>query len=268
MTLFIVGALLIVAVAAIVRFNYWKQAGARLQENGYVPPAPPFLGRFAFRFLNRLARLVMIGPVKVIGKENANYDGRLIIAPNHQYQFYFSMVAAAVPNFHYMTAIEELRGFRGVMGAWTGAYGVDRKAPGDAVIGASVKILIQDQRRRVLIFPQGKLVTDNVLRAEDFKTGAVRILRRVAELVNRQPCAILPVAVYYKRDPKDATWFHRALRSVGLKGFRRAFGVSNYGGTVVIGKPIPVESLPADVHEATALLHTRIQEALDQASRA
>ena len=119
----------------------------------------------------------------------------------------------------------------------------------------------------MLIFPQGKLVTDNVLRSEDFKTGAVRILKQTSDLVDRQPTAILPVGIFYKRDPKDASWFHRLLRSVGLKGFRRMFGVTNFGGTVVIGEPIPVESLPADVHEATALLHKSIQAALDEATR-
>lgn len=268
MTIVIVGALVIAAVAAIARFNHWRKEGAKLQQSGYVPPSPPFLGRLAFRFINRLARFVMIGPVKVIGRENARFDGRLIITANHTYQMDFSMVASAVPNFHYMTAVEELRGLRGVMGAWTGAYGVDRKAPGDAAIQASVKILIQDESRRVLIFPQGKLVPDGVLRKEDFKTGSVRILRRVSELVDRQPCAILPVGVHYKRDPKQATCFHRTIARLGLKGFRRAFGVSNYGGTVAIGKPIPIESLPEDPHAATEILRQRIQEALDQARAA
>lgn len=264
MTLVILVSVAAIAIA-IARFNFWKREGAKLQQSGYVPPAPPLLGRLGFRMLTRLARFVMIGPVKVIGSKNLRYDGRLIIAANHQYQMDFAMVASAVPNFHYMTAIEELKGFRGVMGAWTGAYGVDRKAPGEAAIDASVKILIQDGKRRILIFPQGKLVSDNVLRSEDFKTGAVRIIKKTAALIDRQPAAILPVGVYYKRDRKDASWFHRLVNALGLKGFRRAFGVTNYGGTVVIGAPIPVESLPEDPHEATELLRAKIQQALDTA---
>jgi len=268
MPLLIVGSLVLIAgIFAVVRFNYWKKAGANLQKSGYVPPTTPLLGRLAFRFITRLARFVMIGPVKVIGRKHSNYKGRLIVAANHQFQMDFAMVASAVPNFHYMTAIEELQGARGLVGAWTGAFGVDRKAPGEAVIQASTTILKRQRRSRVLIFPQGKLVYDNVIRPEDFKTGAVRILKHVASETPGEPAAILPMGVFYKRDPKHMTWGHKLARKLNLRWFRRAFGVTNYGGTVVVGEPIPVASLPEDPKAATDLIRVRIQELLDTASK-
>lgn len=286
MTLLIFGVILVTAAAAIARFNFWKKEGAKLQQSGYLPPAPPLLGRLVFRFITRLARFVMIGPVKVIGRNNLNYKGRLIIAPNHQFEMDFAMVAAAVPDFHYMTAIEELQGIRGTLGAWTGAYGVDRKQPGEAVIDASTQLLIRQPNSRVLIFPQGKLIAqwkwdkvtpdgkrtpdaklvhDSYLRPDDFKTGSVRILTKTKALIDGQPAAILPLGIFYKRDCKDATWFHRLLLRAGFKWFRRAFGKSHYGGTIVIGEPIAVESLPSDPREATELVRTKIQAALELA---
>ena len=87
----------------------------------------------------RLVAFVFIGPVKVIGRKNGKYNGRLLIASNHQYQFDFSMVSSAVPvGMHYMTVTSELKGLRGVLGAWTGAFGVDPTIPGGAEAAAAI----------------------------------------------------------------------------------------------------------------------------------
>jgi 1-acyl-sn-glycerol-3-phosphate acyltransferase len=270
MTILIAVAAVALAVAIGFRIRFWVNEGPKLQISGYLPPKPSWFAIKVYRGLCRLVGRLFIGPIKVIGRKNGNYDGRLLIASNHQYQFDFAMIAKATScGMHYMTVTSELRGLRGVMGAWTGAFGVDPTVPGgaDAAVQASVKILVRDNDSRLLLFPQGKLVKDNVLRPEDFKTGAVRIVKAAAEKIDGQPLAILPMGVVYKRDPKQATLFHRLLRSVGLKGFRRAFGYSNYGGTVVVGKPIPVSSLPADPKEATELLRVTIQALVDEAAR-
>ena len=263
--------LLIVVATVIRRFRFWKKQGLKLQESGYLPPAPSRLGRAIFRLLSRLAVFLMVGPVKVIGRNNATgYRGRLIIVPNHTFQMDFTVISRAVPlDFRYMAATKELLGFRGLMGALTGAFGVDAKATGGAesAVAASVKVLTQRYDSRLLLFPQGKLIEDNVLRPEDFKTGAVRILRRTAELIDRQPAALLPVAIRYKRDPADASWFHRLVMKLGWKRFRRAFKQANYGVVAVIGEPIAVESLPENAREATEIMRTRIQALLEQANR-
>jgi hypothetical protein len=39
----------------------------------------------------------------------------------------------------------------------------------------------------------------------------------------------------------------------------------NYGATVVVGKPIPLKDLPADIHEATEALRQALQVEIDKA---
>src|SRR6184192_1359466 len=215
MHILIAVAVLAVVIYAALRIKFWVKEGAKLQISGYLPPKPSWIATTFYTALCRLVAFVFIGPVKVIGRKNGKYNGRLLIASNHQYQFDFSMVSSAVPvGMHYMTVTSELKGLRGVLGAWTGAFGVDPTVSGgaEAAVNASITILVRDPRSRMLIFPQGKLVKDNVLRAEEFKTGAVRIAAQAAAKIDRQPLAILPMGVVYKRDPKDATLVHRLLR--------------------------------------------------------
>jgi 1-acyl-sn-glycerol-3-phosphate acyltransferase len=269
-TLIVLAVLAVALIALVARVRFWAKEGAKLQISGYLPPKPSWFANTVYTGLCRLVAFLFIGPVKIIGKKNGKYNGRLMIASNHQYQFDFSMVSRAVPvGMHYMTVTSELKGIRGVLGAWTGAFGVDPTVPGgaEAAIQGSVTIMVRDPNSRMLIFPQGKLVKDNVLRPEEFKTGAVRIAKQAADKIDGQPLAILPLGVVYKRDPKDASFVHRLLRKVGLKGFRRAFGYANYGATVVVGEPIPVSSLPSDPHEATELLRVKIQALVDEAAR-
>src|SRR3990167_6808785 len=105
MTPFVVLPLLIVAVLIVLsRFNFWKKEGLSLQQkSGYVPPKSPFLGRLSFRLLTGLIRFLFIGPLKVIGRRNAAYKGRLIIAPNHTFPLDFAVVSGAVgSHFRYM----------------------------------------------------------------------------------------------------------------------------------------------------------------------
>ena len=40
---------------------------------------------------------LFVGPVKVIGRENAKFDGRGLILPNHQFAMDFAVVGRAVP---------------------------------------------------------------------------------------------------------------------------------------------------------------------------
>ncbi len=269
MTILIVVAVL--AVVAGIRLRFWIKQGAKLQVNGYLPPAPSRTAGFFYRTVCRLFTFMFVGPIKVIGKTKPRPRGRLLIAPNHQYQFDFAVVTHALPyHMRYMAKTTELRGARGVVGAWTGAFGVDATGPGggEAVVQASVKVLASEPDSALLIFPQGKLVQDNVLRQDEFKTGAARMLHQTAAVIDGQPLSILPVAVYYKRDAKDATFLHKLLMRCGFKNFRCAFQKRNFGANVAVGEPIAVESLPADAHEATEVVRARIQELLDKAMKA
>lgn len=247
---------------AIWRVRFWILQGRQMQVSGHLPPKPGLLARFTLGWVSYLLTFLGVGPVRVIGAHHARYRGRLLIAPNHTFQLDFAMVRRAVGHsFRYMTDANELHGWRGIAGAWSGAFPVQAGC-GDAAIQASVRALGIDIDSMVLIFPQGKLVRDNILRKEDFRYGTARISHQAHEEHPGEPIAILPIALYYKRSPQDRHWTHFLL-----KPLRKIFGVTNYGGVVVIGEPIPVDSLPADPAEATEVIRIRIQALLDEAVR-
>lgn len=151
------------------------------------------------------------------------------------------------------------------------------------------------------IAPQGALMPDNVLKAEEFRAGGVRIARAVAEQC-REPVLVVPVAIHYKRDPKDRHWTHRflkktrslflgmrnpkwfdplfkteladypeacrkaveALRAAKMAAYKRSH-VTSYGGVVLVGEAIDASTLPADPKEAIELVRLIIADMLEKA---
>ncbi len=296
MNLIIAIGLSLLAVGYIAyRVRFWMNEGKKLAKGGYLPPPPTFFGRWAYRLATKLGCFLVVGPVKVIGRQNARYPGRLIIVPNHQFEFDFAVVSRALPYAYRQLAVaSEVSGFRSAIAAWVGFCAVDGergkakgKAGAEAVIEAGAKILTHD--KAFLMFPQGILVRDNELRKEEFRTGWIRILNRAADNVDKSELAALPIGIVYHRDPKQATWGHRLanrinfpgflLRLIGLAGFRvwvskvtnplpgepTKIVTKNYGATVVVGKPIPLKDLPADIHEATEALRQALQVEIDKA---
>lgn len=277
------------------RVRFWMSEGKKLAKGGYLPPPPTFFGRWAYRLATKLGCFLVVGPVKVIGRQNARYPGRLIIVPNHQFEFDFAVVSRALPYAYRQLAVaSEVSGFRSAIAAWVGFCAVDGergkakgKAGAEAVIEAGAKILTHD--KAFLMFPQGILVRDNELRKEEFRTGWIRILNRAADNVDKNELAALPIGIVYHRDPKQATWGHRLanrinfpgflLRLIGFAGFRvwvskvtnplpgqpAKIVTKNYGATVVVGKPIPLKDLPSDIHEATEALRQALQVEIDKA---
>jgi 1-acyl-sn-glycerol-3-phosphate acyltransferase len=296
MNLIITIGLSLLAVGYIAyRVRFWMSEGKKLAKGGYLPPPPTFFGRWAYRLATKLGCFLVVGPVKVIGRQNARYPGRLIIVPNHQFEFDFAVVSRALPYAYRQLAVaSEVSGFRSAIAAWVGFCAVDGergkakgKAGAEAVIEAGAKILTHD--KAFLMFPQGILVRDNELRKEEFRTGWIRILNRAADNVDKNELAALPIGIVYHRDPKHATWGHRLanrinfpgflLRLIGFAGFRvwvskvtnplpgepTKIVTKNYGATVVVGKPIPLKDLPADIHEATEALRQALQVEIDKA---
>lgn len=296
MNLIITIGLSLLAVGYIAyRVRFWINEGKKLAKGGYLPPPPTFFGRWAYRLATKLGCFLVVGPVKVIGRKNAHYPGRLLIAPNHQFEFDFAVVSRALPYAYRQLAVaSEVSGIRSAIAAWVGFCAVDGergkakgKAGAEAVIEAGAKILTHD--KAFLMFPQGILVRDNELRKEEFRTGWIRILNRAADNVDKNELAVLPIGIIYKTDPKDATWGHRLanrinfpgvlLRLIGFAGFRvwvskvtnplpgqpTKIVTKNYGATVVVGKPIPLKDLPADIHEATEVLRQALQVEIDKA---
>ncbi len=202
----------------------------------------------------------------MIGRKNIRSckGKRVVIAPNHTFELDFAMTRKGTGLlFRYLAHCDEFKGIRGFLGAWTGGFGVNLKTEngGENARIACVKALKQNESSKLLIFPQGKLIRDNILRAEEFKTGAVRIARQVAEETG-EPVVILPVALYYKQNPCESSRLNRLFHKLGLRFTRSMFSYTNYGGCVVIGKPIATQSLPEDPHAATEVLRKEIDALL------
>jgi len=284
---------LIIAIVMHVRrrLRFWKSEAQKLLEGGYLPAPSTIWARLTFSLVCRLLVFLAVGPVKVVGRHNERYDGRLLIGPNHTFNLDFAVTRVAV-GCHYTQVAkqDEVKGKRALLAAWVGTIaakvegGVAAKGKGNAVVDAAARYLASTRLARLLIYPQGKLVEDNVLRQEDFRTGAARSLNQAAEeLDDDQPLAYLPVALHYKRDRADATLFHRFVELVAravppLRKFRLWVDVTrdengskvvrkrkHYGASVVVGKPVPFSELPEDPRECANFMQGRIQELLVRA---
>lgn len=287
-------ALIAALLFIVYRTAYWIWQGRKLQKTGYVPPKST---RFARWFAKRVYQILCfqgVGPLKVIGAENAKFKGRAMVLPNHQFALDFAVVGKAVPfSYRQMAKAEELRSIlRGTLAAWAGVVGIQveggkaqESGGGQTVVDTGVSMLSVSEGARMLVFPQGKLVFTNKLKDEDFRTGSTRVLNATAASVGGNDLYVLPVAIHYKRVPKDATRFHRFMNAIGFKNFRRrkdfekvvdASGnkvkedrtFTTYGATVVIGKPMAYNDLPKDPREAINEVAAEIQRLLTIAEKA
>ncbi len=276
------------ALAFVVgRTIYWFAQGRKLQNSGYMPPSSTRFARWFYKMACHLITFLGVGPVKVIGTENAKFAGRGLILPNHQFALDFAVVGQSTPfSFRQVAKAKEVKNpIMGALAAWIGTVGVQveggksQGGGGQAVIDAGAKILANSSGARMLLFPQGKLVFDNKLVVDDFRTGATRILNATVAMVGNDGLFVLPMAVHYKRDRKDATRFHRFINAIGFKGFRRwkdfelvinADGsktkvdriYTTYGATVAIGKPIAMKDLSTDPRQAINTIAGEIQKLL------
>lgn len=262
----IVSGLAVVAALLIWRAVYWYREGQKLQMDGYLPPHPTFFGQGLLRLISKLATRLFVGPVKVLNGGNAStFKGRLHILPNHQFPLDFAVVGKSLPyGFRHLGTAGQMKGgLRGTLAAFAGFFAIKteagkatEKGGGEKAVNAMGLALARNRRSRVLTFPQGKLVGDNVLRAEEFRTGPIRACHVAIEKhgVKADEIAILPMAIHYLRDPRQKSWMHQLINWLGWKSFRtfKMFGETtrNYGAVVAIGKPIPMSELPADPREA------------------
>jgi 1-acyl-sn-glycerol-3-phosphate acyltransferase len=287
-------ALLAALAFFCVRLVYWYKEGRKLQNSGYMPPSSTRFARGFYKNACRLITFLGVGPVKIIGAENARFAGRALVLPNHQFALDFAVVGKALPfSFRQVAKAGEVKSaVMGTLAAWIGTVGVQveggksqKSGGGQAVIDAGAKILANSSGARMLLFPQGKLVFDNKLVGDDFRTGATRILNATVATVGADGLYALPMAIHYSRDQRDATRLHRFLNAIGLKSFRRykdfelvanADGsktkvrrvYTTYGATVVIGKPIAMKDLPSDPRAAINVIAAEIQKLLTTAENA
>ncbi len=187
---------------------FWMREGRRLQAPGYLPPPPSIFGRAFLRFGCRLLAFVGVGPITVVGREHCNYQGRLLITPNHQFELDFAVVGTALPfAFRQLASAAEVRGWRGAPAAFTGHFAVhvehgksQGQGGGQAVVEAAAGVL-GTLGSRLLYFLQGYLDRQNQLKPEDFRTGGVRALQAAAATSGGADLAVLPIGVHYKGAP-------------------------------------------------------------------
>lgn len=265
-------ALWLVVSWAAWRSVFWTYHGFKMKTSGHLTPRPSIFARCFYGFMTRLLGRLAIGPIEVEGAENLPKHGRILLVPNHTYPPDFVVVRQATGlHTRFMTVTSELGGLRGVFGAWTGAIPVNTKVEGggQAAVQAAVDGLVAGDN--LLIFPQGKLVYDNVPRREDFKNGFARIAQAVKSRVQGkgakvhaklfgfrhvpvEPVYVVPMAIHYKRSEADKQklgWLLKRTRKMFGQGYQ-------YGAKAVIGKPIEVAQLPADPDKATDLIFEQI----------
>jgi 1-acyl-sn-glycerol-3-phosphate acyltransferase len=264
-------AIIAFAIYVVRRIKFWLKQGKLMQASGHLPPSPTLLSRLTLGLVARVLVYCCVGRVKVIGRNNTRFEGRLEAAANHSFPLDFFVLRIALGfgcNIRYLTKTAELKGIRGILGAWSGAVPVNTDAQhgGEAAVETSVKLLGQSPKGRLAIFPQGKLVYDNVLHPEDFRTGVVRIVKQVQATHCGEAAAILPIAIFYITEQEDSGWSHSLLRKFRCKLSHN--GQQIYGATVVIGDPILACDLSEDPHIATEQLRTDIQRLLIVAEEA
>lgn len=262
-----------VALLALKRMLYWRRQGENLQEIGYIPPAPTWIERRIYYWLSRVLLRVVLGPIKVLGQENTRFDGRLVILGNHQHGLDFITLRAALTrriNYWILGAAKEATGKRKAIAAFISTIvvpAVNGKSIGhsDVVIQNLAHLLANNRNAKVLLFPQGKLVLDNVLQAPDFRTGAIQVMALVDKLTNHDKLAALPVVVHYWTECERPTLLRRSMISLWLKTFGSYNTSPKYGATVIIGKPIPFSELPEEPRDAIEHVCTTMQALLDEA---
>jgi 1-acyl-sn-glycerol-3-phosphate acyltransferase len=351
MTALLLSAGVLLALAAWFAFWFWQ--ACQFQKSGHTPPESSWFAKLAYFGMGRLASLLTVGPVEVIGKENMPRRGRVVLLANHQFPVDFAMVLRGTGR-HYRALgdANQFAGLFGVIAAWVGNISVTFKTKEDRAAGEAASVAVLAKKlcglrlnAKMAIFlasiaagaalyfylhamplaalasflalcvigglpggdpvltiaPQGALMPENTMEKEEFRAGAIRIARAAQDKCG-EPVHIVPMAICYKRDPKDMHWSHHLFRCTrrlfpsirNPKYFNPAFKVkleelpeqarakvaemraeamrvykeelaTIYGAVVVVGEPIDPRSLPDDPLEAIDHVRRRIIALHEQA---
>lgn len=253
-------AFLIVVALCFVSCNlmfkgvtYWRPHVHMCRGGGYVPPTPTYLTARLMRILCILLGFMEVGPIVIRGRHRLPQSGPMILAPFHVDAGDASVLSAllGVRPMYYLIRTTEVQGWRGWVAAMTGAIAVDeedQEARTRAFKATIAALANGGPNVCMVIFPQGQLTPDQELRRADFKSGTM-LIAKMAARKRKEAIWIVPIGLYYRVDPKDATLFQKVVQALGLKRFRNLFGHQNYGASAVVGKPFKVTPKTADLDE-------------------
>jgi len=253
-------AVIAALVLTISRVRFWIAEGKKLHQMGYMTPKVTWWARATRLVIGRIAMYLRVGRLIIIGKSNLDFNGRLLMLPNHQIEKDAVIVTAVFGTMHFrfLMAINQITRLRAPFAAWLGGIAVHHDRSPSSAVRTAARALNAEQDSSLVVFPQGRLVRDNALRREDFFAGALMI-GRIAEKESERPFAVLPVGVYYDRDPKHATLLFRVARLAGIGWFSNWFNETTYGATVAFGKPILLSELPKDMGQAMDIIFNEIK---------
>lgn len=229
---------------------------------GFLPPKPTARAQ---RYLRRAARLfswIQIGKITVFGRENLSVPGVKMLCANHGSHADPAIAALLVNGNARFIAAQQVftfaRGLGSLLFGPLGAFACDLR-PGKGQPARDACINVLTDHNDLVLFPEGISWADGVVR--EFKKGAVYITKAAAERLGEYTY-IVPYYIRYTRYPGNwilnypwvCQYFWIFLNSWW---YRR-------GATVVIGKPIRSDELPADDALGTEFLRQRIL-ALDPA---
>lgn len=239
------------------RVHFWHKEGKKLLTTGYTPPAGGRLSRYTMKGIATVAATVFLGRVRVIGSEHAHAvkSVRTMIIANHSFDWDFLVTAMILPFcYRQIAKMAELRSaWRAPLAAWLGFIGIDvergraaTKSDAEAAVNAYARALAFSEDSKLTVYPEGLITYSGQI--TKFKSGAIRGLQAASQLTNGEELFVLPLAIHY----------HKKRNWSGIGHFFSRFG----GVTVVIGKPIPLSSLPASTPEATTKLRDTVQSLL------
>lgn len=234
----------LISCAIEARRQFWAAEVLRVREGGYVPPEPYVLTNLLCRTVCCTLGFLEVGPIKIVGKDRLPKQGPRIIAPFHIDAGDASIVSAliGISPMYYLIRTTEVLGYRGWIATMTGAIAVDEETQEGRTraFKAAVNALCSGgPNTQLVIFPQGQLVPDEVIRRHEFKSGTMAIAKLSARK-RKEPIWIVPLGVHYKTDPSESTLFQKIVQGLGFKKFRNLFGHQNYGAFAVVGRPFMV----------------------------
>ena len=259
-SLLVSGAVFVASLA--VGFVLWRLRRRlrayvdKVSACGYIHTRPTWSATMFLRAFSRFCAFIQVGKIRVIGGENLDISGPVLVTPNHP-----SWVDPAVAVLtlkrpaRFLAARRFFRfcfGLPSLIAARCGAISVDlRRGKGRPAHDASVEVLRRGET--LVMFPEGYAYLDSKL--GPFRKGATRIAREAAGKLGR-PVAIIPMCIRYGRSP--GSWIRKWNEPTQYFWTLLNAWYYRRGATVVIGKPISSADLPQGDTEAADFLAAAI----------